>query len=154
MSLQKLKTNLLEFGSDLLAIANMFANDLRIAPRASGPGFKTMFKSSFNKGKGVGNMFKSFKEDLDAIKSGKTRGETTGPGTSEERHSEAASPPESAQKPRAYYLDKLGLSEGAPQDSIKEAYRNLAIKYHPDKNKSSWAPQRWLDVQDAWDHLK
>ena len=33
------------------------------------------------------------------------------------------------------YYDVLGVNKGASADQFKSAYRKLAVKFHPDKNK-------------------
>lgn len=40
----------------------------------------------------------------------------------------------------------LGVPRTATLDEIKKAYRKLALKYHPDKNKSSEAPEKFREV--------
>lgn len=53
----------------------------------------------------------------------------------------------------AYNL--FGLSyENITEESLKKAYRMLAMKYHPDKNKSSNAAEMFNKVQKAYETLQ
>lgn len=52
------------------------------------------------------------------------------------------------------YYKTLGVDKKASQDEIKKAYRSLAQKYHPDRNKDEDATQKFQDVQKAYKTLK
>lgn len=48
----------------------------------------------------------------------------------------------------------LGLKPGATDDDVKKAYRSLAKKFHPDKNKAADAEEKFKEVAAAYDALK
>lgn len=51
------------------------------------------------------------------------------------------------------YYQVLGVARGASDDEIKKAYRKLALKFHPDKNQSPGAEERFKAVGEAYDVL-
>ncbi len=51
------------------------------------------------------------------------------------------------------YYAILGLPEAATPDTIKRAYRQLALRYHPDKNPSREAEERFKEVNEAYEVL-
>lgn len=51
------------------------------------------------------------------------------------------------------YYEVLGVNKGASKDEIKSAYRKLAKKYHPDVNHDADAPEKFKEVQEAYDVL-
>lgn len=48
------------------------------------------------------------------------------------------------------YHKVLGVAKDATLDQIKKAYRKLALKYHPDRNKSKDAAERFRQVNEAY----
>lgn len=51
------------------------------------------------------------------------------------------------------YYKILGVARSATDDEIKKAYRKMALKYHPDKNKSPGAEEKFKEVAEAYDVL-
>jgi curved DNA-binding protein len=51
------------------------------------------------------------------------------------------------------YYEILGVSRTASADEIKKAYRKLAQKYHPDRNKSPEAETRFKEINEAHEVL-
>ena len=47
----------------------------------------------------------------------------------------------------------LGVSEKAPDNVIKKAYRRLAIQWHPDRNSTPEAKEMYKKIKDAYDLL-
>ena len=47
----------------------------------------------------------------------------------------------------------LELKQDITNDNIKKNYRLLALKYHPDKNKSNNANEKFLEINEAYNYL-
>jgi len=54
------------------------------------------------------------------------------------------------------YYEALGIAKGASADEIKKAYRNMALKFHPDRvtpDKKKDAEERFKEVSEAYEVL-
>src|SRR5262249_51133792 len=52
------------------------------------------------------------------------------------------------------YYDILGVNYRASKDEIKKSFRNLALRYHPDKNKNSAdSKNRFMQIIEAYEIL-
>ena len=51
------------------------------------------------------------------------------------------------------YYEILGVSKTATQAEIKSAYRKLALEWHPDKNKSKEASEKFKEINKAYEVL-
>ena len=48
------------------------------------------------------------------------------------------------------YYQLLGVAKTADADTIKSAYRKLALKFHPDRNKESGAAEQFSKINEAY----
>jgi molecular chaperone DnaJ len=48
------------------------------------------------------------------------------------------------------YYEVLGVPKTASKDEIKDAYRKLALQYHPDRNKSQDAEEKFKEISEAY----
>lgn len=48
------------------------------------------------------------------------------------------------------YYDVLGVARSASKAEIKKAYRKLAMKHHPDRNKGADATEKFKEVSEAY----
>jgi molecular chaperone DnaJ len=52
------------------------------------------------------------------------------------------------------YYETLGVSRAADAEVIKKAYRQLAMRYHPDRNAETDAEERFKEVTQAYEVLR
>ncbi len=48
------------------------------------------------------------------------------------------------------YYEVLGVPKGASEDQIKQAYRKLALEFHPDRNKAPEATEKFKEISEAY----
>ena len=51
------------------------------------------------------------------------------------------------------YYDILGVSKGATDEQLKTAFRKKALQYHPDRNKSKDAEEKFKEINEAYQIL-
>jgi len=52
------------------------------------------------------------------------------------------------------YYEVLGISKNASEREIRKAYKKLALKYHPDRNKGKNTQKEFIEVSKAYEILK
>ena len=51
------------------------------------------------------------------------------------------------------YYDVLGIERDASEEDVKKAFRKLALEFHPDRNRSEGAEERFKEVNEAYQVL-
>ena len=51
------------------------------------------------------------------------------------------------------FYETLGVNKSASKDEIKSAYRKQAMQWHPDKNKSPEAEEKFKEINEAYEVL-
>ena len=55
--------------------------------------------------------------------------------------------------PKSKYYKLLGLPVGASEQEVRKRYRQLAMKYHPDRNSNPGAEETFIQLTDAYEVL-
>ena len=55
---------------------------------------------------------------------------------------------------KGFLYETLEVAPGASQKEITQAFRKMALKYHPDRNKSSDAATRFKEAYEAYEVLR
>ncbi len=51
------------------------------------------------------------------------------------------------------YYEVLGVSANASQEEIRKTYRQLSLKYHPDRNSDPTATEKYKEINEAYEVL-
>ena len=51
------------------------------------------------------------------------------------------------------YYKILGVNKNSSNDEIKKAYKKMALKYHPDKNKTTDTSEKFKEISEAYQIL-
>ena len=48
------------------------------------------------------------------------------------------------------YYEVLGIDKNADEQTIKRAFKRLAMKYHPDRNQEPGAEEKFKEINEAY----
>ena len=51
------------------------------------------------------------------------------------------------------YYELLGITDSSSENEVRKAYRRMAMKFHPDKNPSPQANDRFIELTEAYEIL-
>ncbi|PKB62502.1 MAG: molecular chaperone DnaJ, partial [SAR202 cluster bacterium Ae2-Chloro-G3] len=51
------------------------------------------------------------------------------------------------------YYDILGVGRGVGEEDIRKAFRKKAMEFHPDRNKSAGAEDKFKEINEAYQVL-
>ena len=51
------------------------------------------------------------------------------------------------------YYEILGITKSASEEQVRKAFRGLAMEWHPDRNRSDDAEERFKEINEAYQVL-